>query len=465
MARPLPEVRRQAEAGRLLSSHTASNFTVIRDPLWQNIYVEPEALRIVDTAAFQRLRRVKQLGHAHLVYPGATHTRFDHALGVYHLIRRALVLLDASGQLADIPAEERRLVAIAGLLHDIGHYPFSHALEDLDRELVPLDHEEAALRFLNDPEVRAALVPLGPAASQVERVVTRLHELIVGRSTHPLQGLVSGSLDLDKIEYLKRDATFCGVPYGEVDVDRLLESLRVVRDPVSGRVEVGVAEQGLASLESLLFAKYQMFRNVYWHHAVRAATVVFQRLVREALRDGWADLETLGSKGDEDVLSWLEWRAADHPARSARRARETWIPALRNRRLPKRAAEWSGDELPQEVAPWVYAHPRLRVAVEDQLARDLGLEAGDLFIDYPAKPGMLELDILVVRKEGDVLRLTSAGRAGLIDLPRLGRDLYHAARVLRVFTFPRVEIRDRDGLLRLLTQPADEVTSLLGIEL
>ena len=410
----------------------------------------------MDTPAFQRLRRVKQLGFAHLVYPGATHTRFDHALGVYHLIRRALALLDAGGQLERIPARDRALVAVAGLLHDIGHYPFSHALEELEPELVPHDHEEQAGRFLADPEVRDALAAYGDDAAD------RLHALILGRSDHPLQGLVSGSLDLDKVEYLKRDAMFCGVPYGEVDVDRLLESLRVVPDPETGRRRLGVAEQGLAALESLLFAKYQMFRNVYWHHAVRAATACFQRLVRDALADGWADLDALARMGDEDLLSWLEARAAAHPSESARRARELWLPALRNRRLPKRAAEWSGDELPAEVAPWVHGDPRLRTAVEDRLGRELGLEPGRLFLDYPAKPGMLALDLLVVRREGDVLRLTSAGRAGLIDLPRLGRDLYHAARVLRVFTWPRIEIRDRAAWLGLLTLPADDVRARLA---
>lgn len=411
----------------------------------------------MDTPAFQRLRRVKQLGLAHLVYPGATHTRFDHALGVYHLARRALALLDAGGQLAQVPRGQRELIPVAGLLHDIGHYPFSHALEDLESDLVPQGHEEAAGRFLEDPDVRAALTAYGDDAG------ARLHALILGRSDHPLQGLVSGSLDLDKIEYLKRDAAFCGVPYGEVDVDRLLESLRLAHDPECGRLEVGVAEQGLAALESLLFAKYQMFRNVYWHHAVRAATAVFQRLVREALRDGWADLESLARMGDEDLMSWLEARAEEHRAASARRAREHWIPALRNRRLPKRAAEWSGDELPQEVAPWVYSDPRLRADVEDRLCRDLGLEPGHLFLDYPAKPGMMDLQMLVVRKEGDVLRLTSTGRAGLIDLPRLGRDLYRSARVLRVLTFPRTEI-DREPLLRLLTQPADRIAELLAAD-
>lgn len=408
----------------------------------------------MDTPAFQRLRRVKQLGLAHLVYPGATHTRFDHALGVYHLARRALALLEEGGQLTEVPSLERDLIPIAGLLHDIGHYPFSHALEDLEAELVPQGHEEAAGRFLAEPDVRDALEAYGEHAGE------RLHALILGRSDHPLQGLVSGSLDLDKIEYLKRDAAFCGVPYGEVDVDRLLESLRVVRDPGTGRHEIGVAEQGLAALESLLFAKYQMFRNVYWHHAVRAATVVFQRLVREALRDGWADLDSLARMGDEDLLSWLETRAAAHASPSATRARERWIPALRNRRLPKRVAEWSGDELPEEVAPWVYADPRVRSDVEDRLSRDLGLEPGDLFLDYPAKPGMMALEILVERREGDVLRLTSTGWAGLIDLPRLGRDLYNSARVLRALAFPQLDI-DRERLLTLLTLPRDGIDALL----
>jgi hypothetical protein len=99
----------------------------------------------------------------------------------------------------------------------------------------------------------------------------RVFALICGQGGSPLRGLISGSLDLDKIEYLKRDALMCGVPYGEIDVDRLLNALVLVDDPQTGRLAVGLREKGLSALESLLFAKYQMYRNVYWHHAVRAA--------------------------------------------------------------------------------------------------------------------------------------------------------------------------------------------------
>ena len=437
--------------------------TVIRDTVWNNIWIEPAALRLIDSVPFQRLRRVKQLGLAYLVYPGAVHTRFDHALGVYYLTERALRLLDRAGELADVSEHDRTILRLAGLLHDIGHYPFSHALEELETALVPCDHEALAGEFLADPEVAAALDALGAGTTG------EIHQLILGRSQSPLQGLVSGSLDLDKIEYLTRDAQFCGVPYGDIDVDRLLDSLRLLRDPDSGRHELGVAEQGLSALESLLFAKYQMFRNVYWHHAVRAASVAFQRLVRDAMTDGWAAREHIVGTGDEELLSSLEILAAESTTDSARRARKLYLPALRHRRLPKRAAEWSGDaltdaltRLQREVAPWFHERPELRAALEDHLARESGIEPGSLFIDYPSKRGMLELDILMLGRDGAVQRLTPAGRAGLIDLPRLGRDLYHAARVLRVFTWPRTELKEPDRVLDLVTSREEDIVALIG---
>ncbi|MBI4545399.1 MAG: HD domain-containing protein, partial [Gemmatimonadetes bacterium] len=278
--------------GRGRAARPPARPVILRDPLWDTIRLEPTAVRIADSAAFQRLRYIKQLGLAHLVYPGATHTRFDHAVGVYHLAQRALAVLQEENALAEVPDAERRLIPLAALLHDIGHYPFSHAIEELEETLIPGDHERLAGRFLQDPEVHAALLEVaadGPG---------RVEELIRGVSPSALQNLVSGSLDLDKIEYLKRDARFCGVPYGEVDVDRLLYALALLRDPATGRLEVGVREKGVAALESLLFAKYQMFRNVYWHHGVRAATVMYKRIVADALGAGLLEPEELLGQTD-----------------------------------------------------------------------------------------------------------------------------------------------------------------------
>ena len=120
---------------------------------------------------------------------------------------------------------------------------------------------------------------------------------------------MSGSLDLDKMEYLRRDARFCGVPYGEVDVDRLIQGLVLLPDPESGLYEVGVHEKAVASLESLLFAKYQMFRNVYWHHGVRAATALYKRIVEEAVAEGLVTPADLVGPTDEELLYEIGRRA------------------------------------------------------------------------------------------------------------------------------------------------------------
>jgi uncharacterized protein len=251
---------------------------VIRDPLHNNIRLDPLARELIETPAFQRLRYVRQLGLAFLVYPGATHTRFEHALGTYHLAKRSLALLSESDGLSGVPDDECGIVAAAALLHDLGHYPFSHALE----EIGALHHEEVARALIAGGEVGEILTrTLGHDAPD------RIIALVRGESRSPLQRLISGSLDLDKLDYLRRDALMCGVSYGDIDVDRLLNSLVLVNDPDSGGLTVAIAEKGLSALESLLFAKYQMYRNVYWHHAIRSATAMYKRLVADALRIAW----------------------------------------------------------------------------------------------------------------------------------------------------------------------------------
>lgn len=423
----------------------ASYHRIVRDPLWNTIRIDPVALRILDTEAFQRLRYIRQLGFAHLVYPGATHTRFDHALGVYHLTGVALRLLDDGDALPDEARDGVELIPYAALLHDIGHYAFSHALEELEADQLPGDHEAVSVRFFESPELAAALEPLGRSAPE------RIFSLIKGESGHPLRGLVSGSLDLDKMEYLRRDARFCGVPYGEVDVDRLLQGLVLLRDPVDGGLEVGIREKAVSALESLLFAKYQMFRNVYWHHAVRAATALYKRIVAEAVRVGVLESAELVGPTDEELLYEIRRRAetADHPV--ARRIAERWIPALRNRRLPKRACEIPSEAMAGVDLPsWVGLDSRERRIAEDDLARDLELEPGEVFIDYPGKSRMLKLDLLVRRRGGQVERISDRGLPGLIDLPRLAEELYATTRVLRVFTLERREIEAGPVLERLL---------------
>ncbi len=389
------------------------DFEVIRDPLWDNIRLDGAASTLLDTAPMQRLRYVRQLGHAFLVYPGATHTRFEHALGAYHLTRRALAALEERGELGPVPEEDRLAARLAALLHDIGHYPFSHALEEAGFP----HHERLGVARLGREPLLGELARVG-----VPGLGERVGRFITGQSHSPLKGLISGSLDLDKIDYLSRDARMCGVPYGAVDVDRLLASLTLI-EVAPGRLELGVQEKGISALESLLFSKYQMYRNVYWHHAVRSATCMFKRAVRAAIATRALTAEALADATDDALTERLF--AAD-PTGLAR--------AVHGRRLFKRALDLPASEVPPEHDSWIRNRADLLELVEDRLARESGLEPGELLLDFPSNPSMLAVDLPLRTRSGTVERLTGQGRAGQFGLPRVAEELYQSARRLRVFT-------------------------------
>ncbi|HET9464457.1 MAG TPA: HD domain-containing protein [Gemmatimonadales bacterium] len=408
---------------------------IIRDPLWDNIRLDRSALLALDTPAVQRLRYIRQVGHTFLVYPGATHTRFEHALGAYHLTRRALGVLEELGETGPATPEECLAVRMAALLHDIGHYPFSHALEEAGFP----SHEVLGVAKLTEGELGERLVEIGG-----EAFPAAVGALIRGTSTSPLQGLISGSIDLDKVDYLSRDARMCGVPYGTVDVDRLLSSLTLV-EVEPGQFEVGVQEKGISALESLLFAKYQMYRNVYWHHAVRSATCMFKRAVRCAVRRGSVTAEAIAQATDDGLMELLIGQDRNELAAS-----------IRARRLHKRAIDLPATEVPADVQPWVAEDPDLLELVEDALARQAGLAPGALLIDFPARSSMLGVDLPLRTRAGTIERLTDAGRAGHLGLPRVADELYRSARRLRIFV-ASMPGRSLEGTLGLLTWPADEV--------
>jgi HD superfamily phosphohydrolase len=397
------------------------HFEILRDPVWNNIRVDELTLSLVDTDVFQRLRYVRQLGWTYLVYPGATHSRFEHALGTHHLSRRTLSLLCEAEDSTSISENEQAIVRSAALLHDVGHYPFSHALE----EIGALHHEAVARPLITEGSVASLL-----AARLGDDAPVRVFDLIRGHSGSALQGLISGSLDLDKIEYLTRDAFMCGVPYGEIDVDRLTNALVLVDDPETGRRAIGVQEKALSALESLLFAKYQMYRNVYWHHAVRSATAMYKRLVEDALQAGIVDVESLARYTDEGLMHRLE---SEGPT--------PLLVALKERRLYKRAAEWPAAELDADAFEWIASDRNRGAEAENLLAAELGLAEGQLLLDYPVKTQMLGLDIPVLRRSGKVEHLTGEGWIGTINLPSLSEELYKSARWLRVFTAERTKLK------------------------
>ena len=394
---------------------------------------------MLDTHAVQRLRYVRQLGHAFLVYPGATHSRFEHALGAYHLTKSALTALAERRELEAVSEDDRLAARLAALLHDIGHYPFSHGLEEAGF----LHHEELGVAKLTRGELGEVLTQVGGPG-----LALRIGDLIRGRSASPLGGLISGSLDLDKIEYLSRDARMCGVPYGAVDVDRLLSSLAVV-ESAPGRWEIGVHEKGISALESLLFAKYQMYRNVYWHHAVRSATCMFKRAVRATVAAGGLAPAMIAEATDGGLMTAL---LATDPTGLAARVQE--------RRLFKRAMDVPASDVPADAQPWLSEDADLLERVEDAIATEAGLRPGQLLLDFPARTSMLAVDLPLLTRAGTVDRLTDAGRAGQLGLPRVADALYESARRLRVFTEGRRPAR-LDGLMEVVVLPAGEVTRRL----
>jgi HD superfamily phosphohydrolase len=436
-------------SGSALSTHTASSTSsaasalsapeVIRDPLWDNIRLDRAALLALDTPAVQRLRYVRQVGHSFLVYPGATHTRFEHALGAYHLTRRAIAALDELGELPASLQDDCLAVRMAALLHDIGHYPFSHALEEAGFP----SHETLGVHKLTEGELGDCLLQIGGA-----QFPGTVGALIAGRSSSPLQGLISGTIDLDKVDYLSRDARMCGVPYGTVDVDRLLSSLTLV-EVGSGQWEVGIQEKGVSALESLLFAKYQMYRNVYWHHAVRSATCMFKRAVREAVRRGTVTVQVIAESTDDGLMELLI------------RDQNPLARCIRARRLHKRTLDLPASEVPGDVQPWVADDPDLLERVEDAVAEQIDLPSGSVLIDFPSRSAMLGVNIPLRTRSGTVERLTDAGRAGHLGLPRVADELYRSARRLRIFV-ASAPARALDNVLEVLTWPAAEVERRLS---
>ena len=431
-----------SRAARRGGASPPSYTEIIRDPLWDNIRLDRAALLALDTPTVQRLRYIRQVGHSFLVYPGATHTRFEHALGAYHLTRRAIAALDELGELPPQLDDDCVAVRMAALLHDIGHYPFSHALEEAGF----LSHETLGVRKLLEGELGECLIQVGG-----KTFPATIGALIAGKSSSPLQGLISGTIDLDKVDYLSRDARMCGVPYGTVDVDRLLSSLTLV-EVTKGRWEIGIQEKGVSALESLLFAKYQMYRNVYWHHAVRSATCMFKRAVREAVRRGTVTAESIAESTDDGLMELLI------------RDRNALARCIRARRLHKRAIDLPASEVPGDVQPWVADNPDLLERVENAVADQSGVPPGSVLIDFPSRSAMLGVNIPLRTRSGSVERLTDAGRVGHLGLPRVADELYQSARRLRIFVATPPG-RPLAPVLEILTWPADEVERRLDEQL
>ncbi|HSU29423.1 MAG TPA: HD domain-containing protein [Chitinophagaceae bacterium] len=235
---------------------------IINDPVYGFITIDhPLVLRIISHPVYQRLRNIHQMAFAHLVYPGAVHSRLHHSLGAYHLMGNALNELRSKG--VEILPEEELGAKVAILLHDVGHGPFSHALE---QELLPGVHHETI-----------SLLIMQQLNKEMEGQLQTAIEIFTGK--HPkkfLTQLVSGQLDVDRMDYLIRDSFFTGVAEGVIGYDRILKMLAVKNG------ELMVEEKAIYSIEKFLVSRRLMYWQVYLHKAVISAEMMLVSIIRRA---------------------------------------------------------------------------------------------------------------------------------------------------------------------------------------
>ncbi|MGE0143076.1 MAG: HD domain-containing protein [Planctomycetota bacterium] len=401
---------------------------IVRDPVHGDIELTREELRIIDTVAFQRLRGVKQLGTANLVYPGATHTRFDHALGTVHVMDR---LLDAIGRHAELESsscrsvsvEERRVLRFAALLHDVTHVPYGHNLED---QTGLFERHDEPARF------RAAL--LQGEIGDVLRELGVAHEVLAilagdGEAVPFQRQLLSDTIDADLLDYLRRDAYFTGLALSYDD--RVRNYFRIDRE--SGRLFVDCEKQGMlrediaTELLRVLEIRYHFSERVYYHHAKIAAGALLSRLVESAMRAGKLRAEDLQRATDESLLLSLEQIDFGDQQQNERMAR--FVRRFRSRQLLKRAlvlpAYLNEAVQDQILAKWFRrGEPGPRIdwerTVEREVRSSLGREV-DVVMYCPARRMQLKEARTLVRfpqSSGSLAPLEQfAGR-----IPRL-RDL------------------------------------------
>ena len=254
--------------GKVMELKRLDETKVLKDPVHSYIHIHYEVIwNCLDSKEFQRLRRIRQLGGDFQVYPTAEHSRFSHSLGVYEIVRR--MVTEVKSLCVELTEYEKVCVMLAGLLHDVGHGPFSHAFEHITNH----SHEEYTAKIiLGNTELNAILRAVSEKLPQdIVSIIQHTHENDI------LNQIVSGQLDADRMDYLLRDSYFTATSYGQFDLERILRTMRV-RKTNEGRKVIVVKYTGIHSVEDYIMARYQMYWQVYYHPVARSYEAVFIQL-------------------------------------------------------------------------------------------------------------------------------------------------------------------------------------------
>ncbi len=445
--------------------------SIIRIPPELDVPLTPRVRRIIDSRAFRRLANVSQLGFVRLVYPGATHTRFEHSLGVYRLTLLLLKRLAHDERFASVVrVQEAETLILSALLHDVGHFPYCHLLEDL-KICNAKSHEELADEFLFGELSPLIRNDWGVEPRNISDVLMKREPVrFPGESDEEyfrrkkvfrlLASILSGPIDVDKMDYLMRDSHAAGVPYGKnYDLDRLVGSV-CLNERGDG---IAISSKGKTAAELMVFARYVMFSEVYWHHAARSATVMFQRLVDcVAQETRVAQLfEAFRVKSDADIHHYLFelCSSLSEPNRAFRQEGLRLCQGLfgEQRVLFKRVRQFSSLEEPglyRRIAGRPYVQIR---AISNKMAEYLSISPADVLIDAPPVDKEVEFKIDVFYSDKNVYRPLSKVSPVVRALAKEQFDDY--VKRARVFAAPEVarQLQEHNALDSVLERALDDV--------
>ena len=354
---------------------TLTPIAEIRDPVHGYIKITEAERDVIDTPFVQRLRRIHQLAGAYMVYPGAVHTRFDHVAGVMHVAGQ---IADALSFWIDLSPDAIQEIRLAALLHDVGHGPFSHTFEEVLADRTTATHEDISQRIITETSIRDVLSGHGFSPK-------KMSAFAVGKQSNKppfMNEIIAGGLSADIMDYLLRDSYFTGVEYGKVDVQRIVDSLRVAER------HLALDNAALYAFEALLLARYEMFKAVYFHRTVRAAELMLvhsMKLAEEALHlTDLSDLDDYLEMTDEKILHDL---ISLNPAGSAQKEAKQLAIDFRDRRLVKCVFEQLVQRK-DRVVEQLFERSRMRDQVILDIAEKAKVDVKQIFLDVPTTPSV-----------------------------------------------------------------------------
>ena len=431
-------------------SRSEADSGLIRIPDQQDVPFTPRVRAIVDTGEFQRLADISQLALTSRVYPGATHTRFEHALGVFDNALKYLWQLGRDARFAEVVDRYlAEVLIVAALMHDIGHWPFCHPIEDMELEGLHA-HESFASELLSSNRALAKVM-----REQWSVEPEEVLEVLDGKNDDPryrlVRSVLSGPIDIDKMDYLDRDSLHCGVPYGRnFDKNRLIQSL-LVNEAGDG---LAISNKGKTAAELMVFARYVMFSEVYWHHAVRSASTMFARAFFDL--HGQFDLQDLFLQSEPQMIESLRHAAKGTDV-------ESLIEGVfgSQRRLYKRVAEYSlyqNEPLYQLLRGKPFGklvQVASNVATRLTAATGTQVKATDVIIDAPPAHREVEFKVDIYFPKESVYRPLQDVSPVVDSLARTQFDDY--VKRVRVFVAPLAgELPVREQLDEIVQTAANE---------